>query len=82
MAKSSKDLEWRARAVCVELARATDSRPMHWRTVGPIGQAVGLDDASTAVAYDERRAAVAQVMRWAGLPDAGCFTELPPQAAP
>ena len=24
---------------------------MHWRTVGPIGLAVGLDDASEAVAY-------------------------------
>jgi hypothetical protein len=31
---------------------------------------------------DERREAVAQVMRWAGLPDAGCFTESPPQAGP
>jgi hypothetical protein len=48
---SSKDIERRARAVCVELARATGSRPMHWRTVGPIGQAVGLDNASAAVAY-------------------------------
>ena len=24
---------------------------MHWRTVGPIGQAAGLGDASEAVAY-------------------------------
>ena len=24
---------------------------MHWRTLGPIGQAVGLDDASAAIAY-------------------------------
>jgi hypothetical protein len=31
---------------------------------------------------DQRRQAVAQVMRWAGLPAAGCFTESPPQAAP
>ena len=31
---------------------------------------------------DGRRVAVAQVMRWAGLPDAGCFTESPPQACP
>jgi hypothetical protein len=30
---------------------------------------------------DERRAAVAQVMRLAGLPDTGCFTE-PPKAKP
>jgi hypothetical protein len=49
MARQSK-VERQARAVCVELARATDSRPIHWRTVGPIGQAVGLDDASAAVA--------------------------------
>ena len=27
---------------------------------------------------DERRVAVAQVMRWAGLSDAGYFTESPP----
>ena len=31
---------------------------------------------------DERRVAVAQVMRWVGLPDTGCFTEPPPQAKP
>jgi hypothetical protein len=30
---------------------------------------------------DERRVAVAQVMRLAGLPDSGCFTE-PPRAKP
>ena len=30
---------------------------------------------------DERRVAVAQVMRLAGLPDSGCFTE-PPKAKP
>ena len=44
-------VERQARALCVELARVTDSRPMHWRTVAPIRQAVGLDDASAAVAY-------------------------------
>ena len=37
--------------VWVELARATGGRPVHWRTVGPIGQAVGLDDAGEAVAH-------------------------------
>jgi hypothetical protein len=45
LARASQ-VERRARAVCVELARVTGGRPMHWRTVGPIGQAVGLDDAS------------------------------------
>ena len=50
MAKTPQ-VERQARAVCVELARVTNSRPMHWRTVGPIGQAGGLDDTSAAVAY-------------------------------
>ncbi len=31
---------------------------------------------------EEKLAAVAQVMRLAGLPDTGCFTEPPPQAGP
>ena len=42
--------EKQARALCHELARVTGDRPMHWRTVGPISQAVGLDDASEAAA--------------------------------
>jgi hypothetical protein len=50
VARASK-VERQARALCVELARVTGGRPMHWRTVGPIGGAVGLDDASAAVAY-------------------------------
>ena len=41
--------------MCAELARVTNSRPMHWRAVGPIGQAVGRDHASKAVAYATSR---------------------------
>jgi hypothetical protein len=36
--------------LCVELARVTGANPMHWRTAETIGQAVGLDDASAAIA--------------------------------
>jgi hypothetical protein len=44
-------IEKRARALCAKLARVTGGRPVQWRTVGPIGRAVGLDDASEAIAY-------------------------------
>jgi hypothetical protein len=41
------------RALCVELARVTDNRPMQWRMVRSIGTAAGLDDAAAdaAIAY-------------------------------
>src|SRR5260370_31429843 len=46
-----------ARALCVELARVTDGRPMQWRMVRLIGPAVGQDEASfdAAIAYAVRR---------------------------
>ncbi len=50
MANQSK-VEKHARALCVELARTTDGQPMQWRMVAPIAAAVGLDDASAAIAY-------------------------------
>jgi hypothetical protein len=42
-----------ARALCVELARVTDGRPLQWRMVRLIGPAVGQDEASVdaAIAY-------------------------------
>src|SRR6202171_3028237 len=52
MAKASK-AQRQARALCVELARATGSRPMQYRLVRPIVIAAGLDDAAAdaAIAY-------------------------------
>ena len=48
-----------------------------------------LDDQGKTVIFtaadwtdDERRVAVAAVMRLAGLPDTGCFSEPPTQAKP
>ena len=51
--KKSNVAERRARAVCVELARATGNRPMQYRMVRPIVMAAGLDDAAAdaAIAY-------------------------------
>ncbi len=42
-----------ARALCVELARVTDGRPLQWRMVRLIGPAVGQDEAAVdaAIAY-------------------------------
>jgi len=54
MANQSQ-VEKHARALCVELARTTDGQPMQWRMVAPIAAAVGLDDASAAIAYGVRR---------------------------
>jgi hypothetical protein len=50
MARQS-EVERQARAVCVELARVTGAKVMQWRTVESIGQTVGLDDASAAIAH-------------------------------
>jgi hypothetical protein len=46
-----------ARALCVELARVTDGRPMQWRMVRLIGPAVGQDEATAdmAIAYSVER---------------------------
>ncbi len=35
-----------ARALCVELARVTEGRPMQWRTSQVIGKSVGIDEAT------------------------------------
>jgi hypothetical protein len=43
-------VERRARALCVELARVTDGRPMQWRMAQAIGEAVGIDEAAADVA--------------------------------
>jgi hypothetical protein len=47
------EVEQQARALCVELARVTDCRPMQWRMVRLIGPAVGHDEATAdmAIAY-------------------------------
>ena len=37
----AKSIERRARAVCAELARVTNSRPVHWRTVDLIVAGAG-----------------------------------------
>jgi hypothetical protein len=52
VAKASQ-VETRARALCVELARVTGYWPMQYRMVRPIVKAVGLDDgaADAAIAY-------------------------------
>jgi hypothetical protein len=49
----ASQVERQSRALCVELARVTNSRPMHWRTVDAIGNALGLnpDAAGAAVAH-------------------------------
>jgi hypothetical protein len=51
--------EWdsTARALCVELARETDGRPMQWRMVRLIGPAVGQDEAAVdaAISYAVER---------------------------
>src|SRR5260370_33056421 len=39
-----------ARALCVDLARVTDGRPLQWRMVRLIGPAVGQDEAAVAAA--------------------------------
>src|SRR5450631_2863547 len=46
-----------ARALCVELARVTDGRPLKWRMVRLIGPAVGQDEATVdaAIAYAVER---------------------------
>jgi hypothetical protein len=46
-----------ARALCVELARVTDGRPLQWRMVRLIGPAVGQDEATVdaAIAYAVER---------------------------
>jgi hypothetical protein len=46
-----------ARALCVELARVTDGRPLRWRMVQLIGPAVGQDEATAdmAIAYAVER---------------------------
>jgi hypothetical protein len=49
MAKVSQ-IEKRARALCVELARVTHSRPMQYRMAQTFGKAVGLDEAAADVA--------------------------------
>ena len=46
----STAVDRRARALCVELARVTDSRLMQWRMAQIIAQAVGLDEATADVA--------------------------------
>jgi hypothetical protein len=45
------------RALCVELARVTDGRPLQWRMVRLIGPAVGQDEAAVdaAIAYAVER---------------------------
>jgi hypothetical protein len=46
-----------ARALCVELARVRDGRPLQWRMVRLIGPAVGQDEATAdmAIAYAVER---------------------------
>jgi hypothetical protein len=50
---ASSQVERRARALCVELARVTGGRLWHWRTADTIGQALGLDEqaADAAIAH-------------------------------
>jgi hypothetical protein len=52
MTKKSK-VERHARALCAELARVTDGRPMQWRMSQTIGEALGQDEppADAAIAY-------------------------------
>ena len=52
MPRKSK-AERQARALCVELARVTDNRPLQYRIVQPIVIAAGLDYAAAdaAIAY-------------------------------
>jgi hypothetical protein len=44
-------------ALCIELARATGSKPLQWRMVRLIGPAVGQDEAAvdSAIAYAVER---------------------------
>ena len=48
----------RARALCIELARVTENRPLQYRMVAPIAQSIGLDaaaaDAAVALAIEQR----------------------------
>ena len=52
MARASR-VENRARALCIELARVTDSRPMQYRMAQTIAKAVGQDEAAAdaTIAY-------------------------------
>jgi hypothetical protein len=63
--------EKRARALCAELARVTDGRPMQWRMVAPIAKAVGVDDAA---AY----AAVSHAIQQDGYSEKGSRRNAPP----
>ncbi len=49
MARASR-VENRARALCIELARVTDSRPMQYRMAQTIAKAVGQDEAAADAA--------------------------------
>jgi hypothetical protein len=64
----------RARALCLELARVTDNRPMQRRMAQTIGKAVGIDEANAdgAIAYAvERNWLIAE----GNPPHSICFTE-------
>jgi hypothetical protein len=66
--KKSNATEKRARAVCIELARATGNKPMQYRMVRPIVLATGLDDATAdaATAYALGRAGSSRTLRRMG----------------
>jgi hypothetical protein len=48
--KRTSLVEKRARALCVELARATGGKPLQWRMVRLIGPALGQDEAAVDAA--------------------------------
>jgi len=56
VARASR-VENRARALCIELARVTDSWPMQYRMAQTIAKAVGQDEATAdmAIAYAVER---------------------------
>jgi len=69
--------EDRARAVCIELARATGNRPMQYRMVRPIVMAAGLDDAAAdaAIAYAVDKGWLVTDIAEEGPPHSICLTD-------
>jgi hypothetical protein len=75
--KKSNVAENRARAVCIELARATGNRPMQYRMVRPIILAAGLDDAAAdaTIAYAVDKGWLVTDIAEEGPPHGICLTD-------
>jgi len=75
--KKSNVAENRARAVCIELARATGNRPMQYRMVRPIILAAGLDDAAAdaAIPYAVDKGWLVTDIAEEGPPHGICLTD-------